>query len=87
MKRFIIVVLLLCLSLLTFSACDTQKETPDEPVKTEQGAEIGNNDNTNGNAVDDTQGGGETENDGSEESKPKRTPVQPISDGGKINFN
>lgn len=80
MKRFFVVMLLLFVALFSFSACDMQKGDTDSSVQTEQGT---GGEETNGG--DEQTGGNETENNESEEGKPK--PVKPITNGGNINFN
>ena len=88
MRKLLILLLMLCLSLLTFTACDVQVNIPDNSVVTEESGENEDNGKDSGNTVkDNDQGGGDTENNESGEGNNKPTPVSPIEDGGTINFN
>ena len=74
MKRFFVVMLLLFVALFSFSACNLPKWDAGSSEQTQQGT--GDKEETGGN---------ETEDDESEDGKPK--PVKPITNGGNINFN
>ena len=81
MKRVVIIALLICISLFFFSSCDVNKD--EIPSQIEQGTDIDDKEQTGDGDSDDN----DKEETGKEDENNKPTPVKPIQNGGKIEFD